>query len=145
MTDKEGIECIFFTQIHLSCFQIYSDFLNSEIGQINRPYFSSFSTNTEFTGVEIDGGFIERGQFGNTQTSRVDAFYNRRIPFSLNRRGIDPIKNPDDFRGIQKSHFAIFLFDEINTYWINGFVSSFPAKLQKSTESDHICVRRLHR
>lgn len=143
MADKEGGEGIFFAELRSACIEICPDFLCRQIRQIDGTDFSSFSADAEFAGVEIDGGLVKCGQFRNTQTGRVDTFDNRRIAFSLDSACIDLLENPHDLGGIQKSHFAIFLFDEIDYNRINGFISGFAAELQKRTKSDHIRIRCL--
>ena len=114
MTNKEGSEGIFLAEFRFSSFKIGFDFLYSQISQVYRTNLTSFTANAEFVRVQIDGRFVECGQFRYTQAGRVDTFDNRRITFSLNRTCIDLIENPDDFRSVEKCHFAIFLFNEIN-------------------------------
>lgn len=114
MTNKEGSEGIFLAEFRFASFEIGFDFLYRQVGQINGSNLASFSTNTEFARFQIDGGFVECREFRDTQSGRVDAFDNRRIAFSLNRRRIDLIEDSDDFSSIEKCHFAIFLFDKIN-------------------------------
>ena len=138
------MERIFFSKFFFASFQIGFDFFYREIGQIHGADFASFSANAEFTRIEINGVFIECGQFRYTQTGGINTFDNRGIAFSLNRFCVDFIENPHDFFGIEKCHFAIFLFDEIDRNRIDGFVSLFSTKLQKSPKSDHIRIRCLH-
>lgn len=145
MADKEGIECIFLAKFRFPSLQIRTDLIDRQIGQIHRTDFTSFTTDIEFARIQIDSGSVERGQLGDTQARRVDAFDDRRIAFSLNRRRIDLVENPEDFRSIQKCHFAIFLFYKVDRNRIDGFVSGFPAKFQKSPKSDHIGIRCLDR
>lgn len=143
MPDKKGSECVFFPELRSSCIEICPDFLHRQICQVDGTDFASFSADAELACVEVDGGLVESSQFRDTQTGGINALDNRRVAFSLNRARVDLLENAHDFSGIQKCHFAIFLFDEIHRYRIDGFVSGLAAELQKSPESDHIRVRRL--
>lgn len=113
MPDKKRRKDVFFAEFGASGIEIRSDLVYCRIGQIDRTDFSSFSTDTELTSREIDGSFIECGQFGNTQARRIDALDNRRVAFSLERFRIDLCEYPCNFLCRQKSDFAIFLLDEV--------------------------------
>lgn len=66
MPDKKGSERVFFTELRGTRIEILPDFFCRQIRQVDCADFSSFSADTEFAGVEINGGLIERGQFRDT-------------------------------------------------------------------------------
>lgn len=58
MPYEEGIEGIFLTKFNFSSFQIFFNPIHRQVGQIDGSNLASFSANTEFTGIQIDSGFI---------------------------------------------------------------------------------------
>lgn len=124
--------------------QIGPDPVTGDVGEIDDTDFPAFSSDCKFLGLEIHILDIQGDQLGDTQSGRIDALHDGKIPTSLDGIGSDRGEELLQLILIEELYSPILLTDEIDHDRIDSLVSLLLQIFEECPEGNHVGVHGLY-